>query len=93
MTKAQLDQLEFEASRDPRHVPPQVYSHISHTCHGDFLCVARVFTRNLCVACSLADCDCVSTDKPTWGTATLKDSAQSVSHRVSQALQGSRVSR
>lgn len=67
MTKAQLDQLEFEASRDPRHVPPQVYSHISHTCRGDFLRVAHVFTRDLCVAYSLADCDCVSTDKPTWG--------------------------
>lgn len=63
MTKAQLDQLEFEASRDPRHVPPQVYSHITHTpavgiayVSGLLLSlVARVFTPDLCVACSLAD--------------------------------------
>lgn len=72
MTKAQLDQLEFEASRDPRHVPLEVYSSLTPAVGISYVrgillsLVTHVFTPDLCAACSLADCDCVRIDKPAW---------------------------
>lgn len=54
MTKAQLDQLEFEASRDPRHVPLEVYSSLTPAVGISYVrgillsLVTRVHTGSVC---------------------------------------------